>query len=63
MNPCFFDNVFVQEVGAGGHQRDGIQRAAPQVRGIRRVCRRAVKAPGRLDIRQRAVLATLHGGL
>ena len=54
MDARFLNDVFVEEVGAGSHQRHGVQRAAPQMRGVGRVCRHAVKTPGCLNIRQRA---------
>ena len=53
MDARFLDDVFVKEVGAGGHQRHGVQGAASQVRGVGRVRRHAVKTPGGLNIRQR----------
>ena len=34
MNARFFNDVFVEEVCAGGHQRHGIQRAASQMWGV-----------------------------
>jgi hypothetical protein len=32
MDARFLNDVFVKEVGAGGHQRHGVQRAASQMR-------------------------------
>ena len=41
----FFNNMFVEEVGASGHQRYGIKGAASQMRGIRGMCCDPFKAP------------------
>ena len=50
VHPRLFDNMFVKEVAAGGHQRHGIQRAAAQMRRVCRVRRSAGKPPRRLNV-------------
>ncbi|SPX66712.1 Uncharacterised protein [Leclercia adecarboxylata] len=50
VNAGFFNNMFIQEVGAGGHQGNRVQRAASQMRGVGGMGCGAVKTPRRLDI-------------
>lgn len=54
MNARFFNDVFVEEVCTGGHQRHGIQRAAPQMWGVCGMSGDPLKPPGGLNIGQRA---------
>ena len=54
MNARFFNDVFVEEVCAGGHQRHGIQRATSQMWGVCGVGGDPLKPPGGLNIGQRA---------
>ncbi|MNZ96665.1 hypothetical protein D3C78_1158700 [compost metagenome] len=53
MHARFFDNVFIEEIGAGGHQRHRVECAASKMRRIGRMRCGAVKAPGSLNICER----------
>lgn len=50
MDPRLLYDMFIEEIAAGGHQGDGIQRAPAQVRRISGVGRGAGKSPCRLNV-------------